>query len=371
MKRRDPRVFNDDLLINPGDLQHARDQFPETFAVLDHPQLRSVFSQYERVANSARLWVRWLGLFAVIAAAIALLSTATEPLWHHVKYQNVITAVFELCGLGGAIIAGGTLWLGPWRQEWLESRFMTERLRQWNFQLLVRRGQEIEALLAQPTGEALQNFQAQRKKWFDDFLHEHEGKLDSRMDSLANDPEFSGEWLFPNAIKFSENSNALRHLLEAYRRLRFDHQYDYATHMLSESTDCGFWQFLKWPLLQQERIVQGAVSFCFIATLLCSAGIIVNGYFHIRPTLDPYLAIFTLVIAIVGVALRTLQDGLGISKDIERYRDYRGKILRLRACFEETRDQDRKIRMMEELELAAVDELKGFLRTHQHAAFVL
>ena len=128
---------------------------------------------------------------------IALLSVATESLWHDVKYQNVITVVFELCGLGGAIIAGGSLWLGPWRQEWLESRFMTERLRQWHFQLLVRRGQEIEALLAGPTGEALQNFQAQRKKWFDDFLHEHEGKIDSRMDSLANDPEFSGEWLFP------------------------------------------------------------------------------------------------------------------------------------------------------------------------------
>lgn len=365
------RVFNDDLLTNPGDLEYAKSQFPEAFHLLDHPELRNTFATYEKEANKARAWVRWLGFLAVAFGTIALLSAATEPLWHHWKCEEVLTIVFEFCGLGAASIAGGSLWLGPWRKRWLESRFMTERLRQWHFQLLVRKGGEIEALLGQPSSKALETFKAERKKWFDDFLHDFVGKLDSRMDSLANDPDFSSDWLLQPAASFSNNSQALNHVFEVYRRLRFDHQYDYATHKLSESTDRPLWQFLKWPLLRQESAIRGWGSFCFIAALLCSIGVIVNRYFEIKPGLAPYLGGATLALAIVGIALRTIQDGLGITKDIERYRDYRGKVRRSRLCFEETTDQHKKLRLMEEMELAVVDELRGFLRTHRNAAFAL
>jgi hypothetical protein len=367
----DGRIFNDDLLTNSGDLQYAKQQFPSVFPLLDHSELRNTFARYESVANSARAQVRRLGLFAVVSGAVALLSTATEPLWHQVKYEAVLTIVFELCGLIGAVIAGGSLWLGPWRKRWLESRFMTERLRQWHFQVLLRKGAEIETLLSNPNVKALESFKTERQKWFDDFLHEHEGKLGSRMDSLASDPDFSGEWLFPIATCFGSNSQALPHLFEAYSRLRFNHQYDYATHLLSEATDRPFWEFLRWPPLRQQAAIQGAVSFCFIAALLCSSVIILNRVFEIRPSLGSYLGIVALVVAVIGVALRTIQAGLGISKDIERYRDYRGKVHRLFSCFKETADQHKRLRMMEELELAAVDELKGFLRTHRDAAFVL
>ncbi len=365
------RVFNDDLLINSGDLQYAKDQFPEVIHLLDHPEMRSTFTRYERMANKARVWVRSLGLLAVASGTIALLSAATDPLWHHLKCEEVLTIVFEFCGLGAALIAGCSLWLGPWRKRWLESRFMTERLRQWHFQLLVRKGSEIEALLSQHTPKALEIFKAQRKKWFDDFLHEYEGKIDSRMDSLVGDPDFSSDWLHHHPTGFNNNSQALTHVFETYHRLRFNHQYDYATHKLSESSDRPFWQFLKWPLVRQESAIRGCVSFCFIAALLCSVVIIMNRYFEIKPRIAPYLGGATLGIAIVGVAFRTIQDGLGITKDIERYRDYRGKVRRLLLYFEETDDQHRKLRLMEDMEIAVVDELKGFLRTHREAAFVL
>ena len=90
-----------------------------------------------------------------------------------------------------------------------------------------------------------------------------------------------------------------------------------------------------------------------------------------RASLTPYLGVATLALAIFGVALRTIQDGLGIAKDIERYRDYRGKVRRSLLYFEETTDQHRKLQLMEEMEIAIVDELKGFLRTHRDAAFIL
>ena len=366
------RIFNDDLLTNSGDLKNAKDQFPEVFPLLDHPELRSVFAEYEKLANKARAWVRWLGLLAVAFGTIALLSAATEPLWHQLKCEKLLTIIFEFCGLGATAVTGGSLLLGPWRNRWMESRFMTERLRQWHFQLLIRKGGEIEALLRQPDAKALEAFEAQRKIWFDDFLHDFVGKIDSRMDSLAKDPDFSNDWLLQPATCFSNHSPALTHVFEVYRRLRFMHQYDYATHKLSESTDRSFLKFLKWPMLRQESAIQGVVSFCFISTLLLSVVVILNGYFEfIPPSVAPFVGCAVLVLAIVGIAFRTIQDGLGISKDIERYRDYRGKVRRLLFLFEASNDQQKKLRLMEEMEIAVVDELKGFLRTHRDAAFSL
>ena len=156
------RVFNDDLLTNAGDLKYAADQFPRVFPILDHPELRIAFVRYEQIANKAHLWVHWLGLLAVIFATIALLSAATEPLWAHTRWHDIITIAFEFCGLFAAIVAGGSLWLGPWRKRWLESRFMAERLRQWHFQLMLRKGAEIEALLTQSSPQAAETFKKQR-----------------------------------------------------------------------------------------------------------------------------------------------------------------------------------------------------------------
>jgi hypothetical protein len=365
------RTFNDDLLINPGDLRYAEEQFPEIFPLLDNPALRRAFLRYEQRANEARLWVRRLGLFAVFFATVALLSAATASLRAH--NSKVFAIIFEGGAVMAALVAGGSLWLGPWRKRWLESRFMTERLRQWHFQCLIRRAHEIEMFFENKmTPEATQKFQAQRQNWLNDFLHDHEGKLGSKLDSLAGDLDYSSDWVHDPPTKFKSDSFVLPNLYDAYRRLRFRHQYDYVTHKLSLAKDLPFWDFLKWPLLRQESFIEGATSFCFIATILCALSVTIHHSFFARNTsADSLLGSLTLVIAIIGVALRTVQDGLGVTKEIERYRDYRSKVGRALLQFETTKDQHKRLRSMEELELAAVDELRGFLRTHRDARFVL
>jgi len=363
------RKFNDDLLTNIGDLHYAKSQFPRVFALLDHEELRSVFLQYEIKANKAHSYVHRLGLAAVAFAALALLSAATQPLWSTLRYANIGIIVFELFGLLAALVAGTSLWVGPWRRRWLESRFMAERVRQWHFQMLVRKGHEVEVALAD-SASAVDAFRKLRQTWFSDFLHEYGGKLDSRMDSLANDPDFSADWLHrPTDFRFSDD--IFNDLTEAYRRLRFSHQYDYSTYKLSTSIDDPPWHFLKWPLLRQQSTIQTAVSLCFVTAFLSSIAVILTRYFGLSRDVDVFLSCVTLVIAVLGIAFRTVQEGLAISKDIERYRDYRGKVRRLLLCFEETEDRSKKLRLMEELELAAVDELRGFLRAHREAGFAL
>lgn len=364
------RKFNDDLLTNLGDIEHAKHQFPELIHVLDHPGLRSVFAEYEKRANKARASVRRWGFFAVVSATAALLSTASEPFWHHFHYSWWFSIVFECGTLLAALIAVGGLCIGKSKEDWLECRLMTERLRQWHFQLLVRRMHEIEESCDSTNPAAVATFQERRGKWFAEFMHSHTGKLDSQLVSIC-DQSYDEDWLHPAEAHPGAGGAVLARIFEAYQRLRFAHQQDFANHKLKESKELNIWRILKWPLLRQQAAIRAAVASCFVGALICSAAVIVNRVFELRPSLDKYLGIVALSVAIIGVAFRTIQDGLGVSKDIDRYRDYRGKVRRLMVWFEATADPQIRLRLMEEMELAVVDEMRDFLRVHQEAAFVL
>jgi hypothetical protein len=363
------RVFNNDLLMNDDskrgktDLQRAKELFPEIIHVLDCPALRETFAQYEKDANEARQRVRALGFTAVLSVAVALIAVATKPIWPHAAWTRWPAILIEVAGVVATITAVSGLWLGDWKRRWLESRLMTERLRQWQFQMLVRRGQQIEASCKNPC--AVTEFEKVRTQWLNDFLNSYEGNLDAKLEHLANEPTHIGTWLHEPPSHYSSHSATLDHVFAAYERLRFDHQRDYAIYKLKKSNDEPFWKFLKWPALLQLAALSGASSFCFICALIC------GHIFGIPEQVELYFNTGAIVIALVGAALRAVEEGLGLDKDIERYNDYRGRTSQLCDRFSHTTDAKERLHLMEELELASVDEMKGFLRTHHNARFVL
>ena len=361
--------------MNDKDLAYARSQFPRISHVLDHPQLRAKFAEHDKAANEAGRWVRRFGLGAVICAGVALFALATEPLWDKVPLARGFALGFEIVGLFGALIAAGGLWLGSWKQRWLESRLMTERLRQWHFQLLVRRGQQIEASCAGPS--AVAEFEKERERWFAAFLKSHEGKLDAHLESLTGEASHAETWLHNAPTAYSRESEAFAEVFSAYEGLRIEHQYNYAVWKLRKSTDKPLWHFLEWPAIRQMAVLSGASSACFVFALGCSAILIYGhiaflaGNHHLPHIVEIYARTGAIVIALSGAALRTIQEGLAPGEDIERYNDYRGRTAQLCDRFKHTTDMQERLHLMEDLEVACVDEMKGFLRTHHHATFVL
>jgi hypothetical protein len=365
---RHDHIFNDDLLMNDQDLEYARSQFPEILHILDYPRMRAKFAEYENEANVARDRVRGLGFTAVFSALLALVAIATQPLWPHVFWTRWVAIFIELGGMFAALIATGGLWLGPWKRRWLESRLMTERIRQWHFQLMLLRGHQIEASGTDPS--AVAHFEQERDRWFGDFLQANEGKLDAQLETLISEPSHTVAWLHSPATAYGTKSTMLPLVFAAYGRLRFDHQYSYAVYKLRKSTDRPAWQFLKWPAVRQNAVLSGLASVCFVAALICAGALV---YFHTFGTseqLELYVRAGAIVVALIGAALRTIQEGLGLEQEIERYSDYRGRTSHLRDRFNHATDIQERLHSMAELELAAVDELTGFLRTHHNATFV-
>lgn len=362
-------IFNDDLLINPGDLEFARQRFPTIIHILDNPLLRTEFAKYEKVANEARGRVRIHGFTAVVASTIALLALATRPLWPHSPWARWPAAIIEVIGMLAAIIAVGGLLSGKWKRRWLTSRLMTERLRQWHFQLIVRCGREVEASCKGE--EAVKDFKHKRDIWLQQFLIEYQSKLDNQLESVISDSLEKIAWLFERPSPYGQDSGILQEVYDAYELLRLNHQYGYAVYKLKSTTDKPFWKFLQWPPKVQHALLSGISSSFFIAALALSLLLICENLFGNSEVIETYLRTAAISVAILGAALRTIQDGLGLDGELDRYREYRERIARLLDRFKHSSDDQRRIRLMEDLEYASVEEMQDFLRVHQKARFVL
>lgn len=362
-------VFNDDLLMGENDPQFAKEQYPKINHVLDDRSLREEFAKYDRAANEARERVRVFGFTTIGASAVALVALATQPVWPHVVWMRWIAAVIELAGMLAAIVAIGGLWLGSWKQRWLKNRLMTERLRQWHFQLMVRRGREIEASCKGQ--DAVAAFQKEHDRWLAYFLKDHQGKLDSQLESAVNDPVETMAWLHDRPTPYDNGSEILRDIFDAYQLFRFDHQYKYAIHKLESTTEKPFWRFLSWPPAVQRAALSGASGSCFVNALICSVFLVWAHLFGADEQVELYLRTTAIVIALLGVCLRAVQEGLGIEREIDRYKEYRERISLLRDRFKNTSDEKERLHLMEEFEVVSVQEMQDFMRTHQKAKFVL
>ena len=163
-----PHTFNHDLLANLADIENAREheQFGGIFHVLYHEELLNLFQAYDRKANHARSWVRRLGLIAVAGAALTMLGAATETIWAETRAVKAVSISLECAAILSAFVAFGGFGYGKMKKDWLESRLVTERLRQWHFQLLVCRMTEIAASCDPNNPQAVQEFKTKRERWF-------------------------------------------------------------------------------------------------------------------------------------------------------------------------------------------------------------
>jgi hypothetical protein len=160
--------FNDDLLINRGDLDRAQMAFPHVAHVLDHPSLRDEFRRFDVPANAAKKRGRVAGLLAIGMGAVSLVIAAATPMYRGSPHIWVFGLIAALLGVASIFIGFGGVLYARAKRRWLCNRVMTERLRQFHFQSFVCRWREIAASLNGTT--AAKDYSDQRQNWFHTFL---------------------------------------------------------------------------------------------------------------------------------------------------------------------------------------------------------
>ena len=288
-----------------------------------------------------------------------------------IKFFQSISIVLEILGLVGTTMALGGVWIAGWKKRWLEGRLMTEKLRAWHFQMLIHRGRDIEASCNASDPQAVAKFQAKRATWFAAFLHHHRGKLDSQLHEVIDAPESCYTALHEPTTPYTDGNPTLDRVFEAYKALRLKHQADYAAHKLQRETNQPLWKPHKWPINVLKDRLRTVISFCLLGALAVSAYIVVGYFGHWPLAHSVALPAFILCLLVLNVATRGVMDGLAVREEAQRYTDYAGEVRYLLTKFEATHDRREKLQLMQEMERAAVEELKSFLRAHFEARFVV
>jgi len=205
--------FNGDMLASKEDQQLAREEYPEIIHVLDHPKLRDEFLRYDKVANTAKLWVHRVGLAAVLLAAVALLGSALTPVLRLNPHTpgSLFDAMWwaEVGGIVGVIIAAGGIFLAKLKKKWLKARLMSEVLRLWHFQSFICRGKQIELSCDRGNAKQPGEYQESRDQAFRVFLHEWSRTLDSQLTRMVEHPEAGYQMLHDEPTKFAPDSPVL------------------------------------------------------------------------------------------------------------------------------------------------------------------
>ena len=138
------------------------------------------------------------------------------------------------------------------------------------------------------------------------------------------------------------------------------HQIGYADHMLRRDHRL----FSTAPRDQAE--VLSTLGFLCVA-LLCAihVGVILLVLFSPSTwsVVGAAASSIAILLALSGLAVRALEQGLQPEREVERYRQYRSALHAVRDRYDQAASQSEKIGYMREMERLSFDEMRNFLIT--------
>lgn len=347
------RAFNHDLLLLKEDQDRATRRWPFLASVLVNPELIREFRPHEDQARALKRLVQITGSAAVAMMLAALLGYIAELLGagHPGPYEIPrLAELSELSAVAALVLALLASRYGPLRRRWLKHRFVTEVLRQWHFRRLLEgstipHGDAARSPVALPLRESVSAFMSNLA-----------GAVGSKMNELAElrrDPLGS----IPRT-SLPRNADVRAQLLEAYRVLRLDHQRDFAIYKLSvdDRTFAGL------SLLALSRLSDQLAGATLVLALGCSIARLFIPF--------DWAPIAGASLAMTGVAVRVWRDGLALDSERERYQEMAHELELLTDRWNQAESDEQRFRVAEEVERAALEELRTFIRSQEQAQFL-
>jgi hypothetical protein len=353
--------FNDEFLFTEADRDYASTLYKKIYPALDHPELRDLFTPFDRQANEAKRTSRICGIAAVLLVAGAFLCvTAGEAFFHDKGLRILISSVSAAFSVAGVALGTFGVLFASNKQKWLVNRFLTERLRQFHFQTLILLAPYIVA--AADSGQ-WDEFRRKRANLLVSFRQDVIARRLSLINALLDDGEADG-WLFPYSEPALAEGENTALLFDAYRRLRLRRQIDFSDYKLQMTR-----RLLSPFPLDQAGQLAGIAMACVFALFLLHLVTPVTTAFGGLPPED--LSFAAVAVAILALAVRTLEEGLRPGREVERYRAYRSALRSIEQRFVESATPSSKLKAMASLETLSYNEMVNFLKSNYEARFVM
>lgn len=404
MAKQHKQIFNDDLLLNEGDFELAKERWPAVIGALHFPNLIGKFREYDDGANKYKRSSNRAGIWAVALGSLALLAASSEPAIHrslssheaplgaweadrdgggsHANPGENITSAVDgsrwdaetslwllgliaaLSGMASVCIGVRGVLRGGAKREWMRDRLCTERLRQIRFQILVARLPSVLSSLED--GKLSEEASSERDGWLSQFVLLHERQQDGLLDQALKKPRTFRAWQLDSEplVGVADPSEPhTQQLLDAYDTLRFKHQISFAHKKLT-----GL-RIRRTALRVAGLSLVGIIVFCHAAL----AGSLL---FPETPNIgslasNPATHLAIIWCAVLALAVRALEDGLGVREELERYEEYAEEVKHVQERFYHADSLQAKREAMVEMEQITVGEMIDFFQGVDRASFLI
>jgi hypothetical protein len=151
---------------------------------------------------------------------------------------------------------------------------------------------------------------------------------------------------------------------EALEELRLRHQTNFTSLQL-----LSFWTLPPKSSLQTAKLLTGIGAFSALLFLaLGIVGLVIDAATGQLASLTHAVMV---CLAVVLLAVRTLEEGFQVHSDVSRYRIYDASLRRLSNRFRDASANSEKQAVLIELEETCYDEMVGFLRSHHEARILM
>lgn len=377
--------YNSELLIDPKDRNAIIDNYPEIAFALNFEELRNEFLEIDAKANTQKNKSRVSGFTAVGLATLALLTAVFEPVIHvyvphegnWIIFPKFIAGFAALAGVAAAFIGYFGVLYSKNKNTWLHNRLATERLRQWHAQFLV--GNISAIIKATQYEKEKNNFINRRAAEFSEFKQFTINQIVAEYPRFIERPIqqsnakkknltwIRNEWSNMEGVeKLEIDTPILKRIFSAYEAIRIHSQIQYTSYKLkSEGEKFGTHAYV------QKRILDNISYFCVIGLIFLHMLVLIGIISNILWLTHPIIHALAVSSAILALATRTLVEGLRPNLEIERLNAYLVRLELAKQKFLEAQTTHDKIKAMQEIEEAAVEEMIGFLKANDDCKFVM
>lgn len=352
---------NTDLLLDAADREAFGARFPQFMFAFDDAGLRALFEPADAQAAKAKRRSRRAGVLAVALVTVSLMVGALSTIFIGEPWFRIAITIAAAGAVLGLVIGWAGVLAAGARDEWLRQRYLCERIRQLHFQTLVRWAPMI-------VGSAHRNdtakFLAARLARTEKFRNRVINPSAVKLTHLLSERDEDDLWLVEaDDTPLAEDELSSKYF-EALEELRLRHQVNFTSLQL-----LSFWSFPPKSPLQTAKLLTGVGAFSALLLLtLGVAGLVIDAA-------TGRLASFThaamVCLAVILLAVRTLEEGFQVHSDVGRYRIYDAALRRLSDRFRIAQSCIEKQVILTELEEVCFDEMVGFLRSHHEARILM
>lgn len=358
---------NDDLLFADKTRQHFAAVAPAALPVFDWPELRAVFARHDKVANAARRASRTGGTRAAMLGFAGLILAALTPLligggdtWLSRALGVAVAGLATIAALWG----WAQLLTGRRKREWLSGRFLTERLRQMQFQFVLANFDLAVAVMQDAA--RLPEWQARRATALAAFELNIASPLTASYAAMLDDIAEEAFWIDPAwrtraAMPVPSPECEILFAMLANQRFEIQRQFSSLKRLPGLHSVAS-----RARLVRQVSDVLTVVVLVATAAggVLLAMGEPLDGV-PIR-AMTAILALSTATIA----GMRVFNEGLQLASEAERYRWYHAAVTALARRFGDAEAAGR-IELLRDMERLSYQEMRWFLGAFEEARFVL